>query len=104
MRADTSLIVPSVAVDLLSWVGRPSRSRFLVGATGLALLVAGLASQWHWLVAVGIAPLLLSAVPCVAMCALGVCVHRMGRFASSKAHDEPTVQTISQHASISEEK
>jgi hypothetical protein len=98
MRTDTSFAGRSVAVNPLSWVARLSRSRFVVSATGLALLVAGLASQWNWLIAVGVAPLLLSAAPCVAMCALGVCAHRMGRFACSKT--EATVQANSQHASI----
>lgn len=73
MRTATLFAGPSVAVNLLSWVVRLSRSGFVVSATGLALLVAGLASQWNWLIAAGVAPLLLSAVPCVAMCALGVC-------------------------------
>jgi hypothetical protein len=96
MRTDTSFAGRSVAVDPLSWVARLSRSRFVVSATGLALLVAGLASQWNWLIAVGVAPLLLSAAPCVAMCALGVCAHRMGRCSKTEA----TVQANSQHASI----
>ena len=30
--------------------------------------------NWGWLVAAGIAPLLLSAGPCLAMCALGLCM------------------------------
>src|SRR4051812_12231058 len=81
MRADTSLAIPSA---LMPWVARLSRNRLVVGAICVALLITGLASQWNWIVAVGVAPLLLSAAPCVAMCALGVCTHRMGRFAYSK--------------------
>jgi hypothetical protein len=38
---------------------------------------AGLALNWSWLVAVGIAPLLLALAPCAAMCALGLCAHKM---------------------------
>ena len=54
---------------------------YLGGRRGLLLLAAvavvgGLVSSWSWLVAAGIAPLLLSVVPCVAMCALGLCMHR----------------------------
>ena len=54
---------------------------YLGGRRGLLLLgaiaaVAGVASSWSWLVAAGIAPLLLSVAPCVAMCALGLCMHR----------------------------
>ncbi len=38
-----------------------------------AVLVAGAALNWSWLVAAGIAPLLLAFAPCAAMCALGLC-------------------------------
>jgi hypothetical protein len=68
----------------------PSRSRSLVAALralcgsrlGLLLIagavtVAGLGLNWSWLVAAGIAPLLLSVLPCVAMCALGLCMTQM---------------------------
>jgi hypothetical protein len=42
----------------------------------VAALVAGAALNWNWLVAAGIAPLLLAVLPCVAMCALGLCAHK----------------------------
>ncbi|XNO42103.1 hypothetical protein ACL2DZ_08440 (plasmid) [Sinorhizobium meliloti] len=56
--------------------------RWLRGRRGLALLVAlvlglGAAFNWNWLVAAGVAPLLLSVIPCLAMCALGLCMGRM---------------------------
>jgi hypothetical protein len=51
--------------------------RVLLGVLALALIGAGLAWQWSWLVAIGVARLLVSAAPCVAMCALGLCMHRM---------------------------
>lgn len=46
------------------------------GMIVLAALVAaaGIASGWSWLVAVGVAPILLSLLPCAAMCALGLCM------------------------------
>jgi len=55
---------------------------YLGGRRGLIALaavvvIAGLAFNWSWLVAAGIAPLLLTALPCVAMCALGLCMSRM---------------------------
>ncbi len=54
---------------------------YLGGRRGLlvlagSILVAGLALNWGWLVAAGIAPLLVAALPCVAMCALGLCMNR----------------------------
>ena len=42
------------------------------------VLVAGLALNWSWLVAAGIAPILISVLPCVAMCALGLCMNKGG--------------------------
>ena len=54
-------------------------------AAGAAVAVAGLAFKWSWLVAAGIAPVLLSVLPCVAMCALGLCMSRMtGRSCSAE--------------------
>lgn len=44
---------------------------------GLVLGGSGLALGWDWLTAVGVAPLIVSAAPCVLMCALGLCM--MGR-------------------------
>jgi hypothetical protein len=56
------------------WLGR---KRLLFAGLALALIGTGLSWQWSWLVAIGVAPLLLSAAPCAAMCALGVCMHQM---------------------------
>ena len=36
-------------------------------------IVGGLTFNWSWLVAAGIAPVLISVLPCAAMCAIGVC-------------------------------
>ncbi|MBY0331041.1 MAG: hypothetical protein K2X49_10260 [Acetobacteraceae bacterium] len=33
---------------------------------------------WGWLVAAGLAPLLLSVLPCLVMCGLGFCMMRKG--------------------------
>lgn len=54
-------------------------------AAGAAIPVAGLAFNWSWLVAAGIAPVLLSVLPCVAMCTLGLCMNRKtGRSCSAE--------------------
>lgn len=52
---------------------------YLGGRRGLILLAiavlgAGMALNWGWLVAIGVAPVLLAVVPCAAMCALGLCM------------------------------
>jgi hypothetical protein len=63
------------------WLGV---ARYYLGGRGGLLIVAatvvagGLALNWSWLVAAGIAPLLIGVLPCVAMCALGLCMHKMG--------------------------
>lgn len=59
------------------------RRGFLVLAA--IALVAGLVFKWGWLVATGIAPLLLTALPCVAMCALGLCMNRTAEQSCSTA-------------------
>jgi hypothetical protein len=58
---------------LRSWIG----DRRVLAVAGLAIAGTGLALGWNWLAAVGIAPLIVSAAPCLAMCALGLCM--MGR-------------------------
>lgn len=56
---------------------------YLGGRRGLiilsvsALLMGGVLS-WDWLVAVGLAPLIIAVAPCAVMCALGLCMNRMG--------------------------
>jgi hypothetical protein len=62
---------------------------------GVLVVAAGLALNWSWLVAIGVAPLLLTALPCVAMCALGLCMMPKGGNAPANpeaddAHPENT--------------
>ena len=60
---------------------------------GLAGVVAGLWLGWSSLVAAGFAPLLLGVLPCIAMCALGLCMGRGGR-SSRNPHDGKSHTTI----------
>ncbi|MGP8124138.1 MAG: hypothetical protein ACLP8B_26920 [Xanthobacteraceae bacterium] len=53
------------------------RRRGALIVAGLVILAAGLAIGWPWLSAIGAAPILISLAPCAAMCALGLCMHRM---------------------------
>ena len=68
---------PSLAQDWLYalryWLRGPKGLVALV----LSALVVGAALNWSWLVAVGIAPLLLTVLPCAVMCGLGLCMNRM---------------------------
>ena len=69
---------------------------YLRGWRGFAILgsvaiIGGLALNWGWLVAAGIAPVLLTLLPCAAMCALGLCMNRMGgRSCSTDTSAAPT--------------
>lgn len=62
-----------------SWSG----DRRVLAVVGLAISATGLAIGWDWLTAVGIAPLIVSAAPCLVMCALGLCVIRRNQQACS---------------------
>jgi hypothetical protein len=58
-----------------------------IAALLLSALALGAALNWSWLVAIGVAPLLIAALPCAAMCALGLCMNRMiGGSCSGEAH------------------
>jgi len=48
-----------------------------LAALVLSALVIGAALNWSWLVAVGVAPLLLTVLPCAVMCGLGLCMNKM---------------------------
>jgi hypothetical protein len=54
-------------------------------ALAFAAVGLGLFFGWKWLVAVGAAPLLISAAPCVLMCALGLCMMRKGGGSCAKS-------------------
>jgi len=72
-----------------------------LGARGLVILAAaaitaGVALNWSWLVAIGMAPLLLTVIPCAVMCALGICMMPKGEKATSDdIHQDTTAKTQS---------
>ena len=73
----TEIRLPDVAQrgrQLLPAVRRFARSHRGMLLIAAAVLAAGAALNWSWLVAVGIAPLLIAVGPCLVMCALGVCM------------------------------
>jgi hypothetical protein len=56
----------------------------LIGAAvvgGAGALVFG----WDWLVAAGVASIIIAMAPCLVMCALGLCMNRMGKSDQSAA-------------------
>jgi hypothetical protein len=61
------------------------RPRVLLGLVA-ALMAVGLWLGWERLAFSGSLPLLLSLAPCAAMCALGLCMHRLtGRGCADRA-------------------
>ena len=66
-----------------------ARDRRVLIAAGVLALVLGAAFNWSWLIAVGVAPVLLAVLPCAAMCALGLCAMSMNR-SSPGATTPPT--------------
>jgi hypothetical protein len=71
---------------------RSGRHRLVLGVLALGVIAIAAGSQWSWLVAIGVAPLLLSIAPCAAMCGLGLCMHRMG---GGKCSAPPQIQSVS---------
>jgi hypothetical protein len=52
-------------------------NRWVLVALGTGVLVVGAALNWGWLVAAGLAPILIAVAPCAIMCALGLCAMKM---------------------------
>jgi hypothetical protein len=73
---------------LRSWIG----DRRVLVVAGLAIAGTGVALGWNWLAAVGTAPLIVSAAPCLAMCALGLCMMGRGQQACSSQSAQGTAE------------
>jgi hypothetical protein len=73
----TKTTAPSLAGDLLHMARYYLLSRTGFVVLALAAIGAGLALNWSWLVAAGIAPVLLTTLPCLVMCGLGLCMNKM---------------------------
>ena len=61
------------------------------------VIAAGLYFNWAWLVAAGIAPVLVAVSPCLLMCALGVC-HRVWTSGESCDGQTPDPKVVDKHA------
>lgn len=71
------------------WLNAAIRQPILVVATVAAAIGLGLYLNWPAVVALGLAPLILTFAPCALMCALGLC----GKSASeNKSHNKPPTQ------------
>ncbi len=66
MNFNTSQSVQFIYSLVTGWSG------LVVIITGAVII--GIYTNWAWLVAIGLAPVVLSVLPCLIMCAFGVCV------------------------------
>lgn len=84
----------SLSSDVLAYVRHyVGGRRGLIILTVIALGVAAI-FNWSWLVAAGIAPLLLLLAPCALMCGLGLCMNKMaGGSCSSDQKASPTAKS-----------
>lgn len=79
--SDTSELAPSA---------RPNPFGINLGRRGwllvaFAVIAAGAAFNWGWLVAIGVAPLIVAFAPCALMCAAGVCMMGGSKSCASKS-------------------
>jgi hypothetical protein len=91
----------SLARDLLH-----AARYYLSGRRGLLILavvalIGGAALNWGWLVAVGIAPVLLTVLPCLVMCGLGLCMNKL--IGGSNTSQESPVSQLTDNSSASTE-
>ncbi|EGO93808.1 Hypothetical protein APM_3411 [Acidiphilium sp. PM] len=74
--------------------------RFLTGriaiVVGLVVIAGGglAVGGWGWLVAAGLAPIILSLLPCLVMCGLGLCMMGMNK---SKSNAAPAIDAAIQN-------
>ncbi len=80
----TTTTDPSLGRDVLSAARYYLGNRWALLGLGSLAVIAGLSfGGWGWLVAAGLAPVILSVLPCLVMCAFGICM--MGRSDKSQA-------------------
>ena len=83
MERKTDVVVePSTTTfgqDLWGLLRHGLRGRRGLLIIGSALALVGVGFGWDWMVAVGIGPVLLGVLPCIVMCAFGLCMSRVGR-------------------------
>jgi hypothetical protein len=71
----TATAEPSLGRDVLNAARYYLGSRWALLALGSLAVIAGLSfGGWGWLVAAGLAPVILSTLPCLVMCGFGVCM------------------------------
>lgn len=70
------IVNASLANNFLSMGRHYLGNRMALLSLAVVTIAGGAALNWSWLVAIGVAPILLSALPCLVMCGLGLCMHK----------------------------
>lgn len=91
----TPTVDDSLGRDVLSAARYHLGNRWtLLALAGLAVILGLAFGGWGWLVAAGLAPVILSTLPCLIMCAFGVCMmcrsNKTQSAASGDAADQAT--------------
>ena len=85
---------PSLGRDLSYAARYYLRNRWtLVALASLAIILGLYFGGWGWLVAAGLAPVILSTLPCLIMCGLGVCMMCRGQKQSTVSRDAVDAST-----------
>jgi hypothetical protein len=95
MNTQTSEVKRQIEEEASCCVARsaPARSRrwWLIGGAVLALPLA-LYAGWDWLAATGLVTVLVAVGPCLAMCALGLCMRGKSKTETSPADVRKTYE------------
>ena len=73
----------------------------ILAIVAIVTLVAGIAFNWGWLVAAGIAPVLLTVLPCLVMCGLGLCMTKMAGSSCASQPLQPDKTELTTHSPMS---
>lgn len=84
---------PSLTHDVLQAARYSLGRRPVVLTVAGLMLVVGLVLNWGWLAAAGITPFLIGVLPCLVMCALGLCMNKAGGASCSKTAGGTGMQT-----------
>lgn len=94
--ADTSLVR-----DLTRAARYYLGNRRVLLIVAIAALSGGVALNWSWLVAAGIAPILLTALPCLLMCGLGLCGSKLFGGSCASQPSQPGKAELTAQSSVS---
>ena len=85
--------------NILAGLRRHLGGRRILWLIAAVALAAGLTLRWNWLVAAGVAPIIVGLLPCAAMCALGFCAFKAVGSANQPRPPGADTKSDSDHAS-----